>query len=304
MPSGLLLIDKPEGLRSTECVGRVRSALRRRVKVGHAGTLDSTASGLLILLLGSVTRLSDRVMDLPKLYRARIRFGLSTDTCDYAGVPIFQGDPSQVDEATLDRALYSFLGARLQLPPAFSALKVGGRPAHSLARAGKKVVLGRRIVHITSLKRITPIRNDEVTLEIMCGRGTYIRSLAQDIGDLLGCGAHLAALRRLSIGPFSVSCAVAPEPEAFLSAPPVDPREAVSSFQRICLTKEAQGRLLQGLPVPLSEAGRYVPGEQELAKGLCVEGSNMIGFVDFFESSGRTFLKPRANIRFRAEDGL
>ncbi len=307
MPDGLLLIDKPVGLRSTECVSRIKRVFGRGARVGHAGTLDSTASGLLIVLLGTATRLSDYVMRLPKVYEAVIKLGTATDTCDYSGKHVFYGDAAKVDEPAFDRLLYSFLGERMQLPPEISALKVDGKPSHQLARAGVESKLSARPVVVTSVKRGSPLVDGEVKISVTCGKGTYIRSIVRDIGAELGCGAHILQLRRLSIGQFCVSNAYgAPElsqsllSRDLLSQSLFSIREVGFLFHRILLTETAERFLLNGLCVSLSDSGRYIPGTLELKSGLCVEGKNMIGFADIIKKdtpdSGTFFLKPRTNI--------
>ncbi len=307
MPDGLLLIDKPVGLRSTECVARVKRVFGRGTRVGHAGTLDSTASGLLIVLLGTATRLSDYVMRLPKVYEAVIKLGSATDTCDYSGKHVFYGDAAKADEPAFDRLLYSFLGERMQLPPEISALKVDGKPSHRLARAGVESKLSARPVTVTSVKRCSPLADGEVKISVTCGKGTYIRSIVRDIGTGLGCGAHILRLRRLSIGQFSVSDACRdselPQPllsRDLLSQSLLSIREVGFLFHRFLLTETAERSLSNGLCVSLSDSGRYIPGRLELRSGLCVEGKNMIGFADIFKKdmsdSGTFFLKPRTNI--------
>lgn len=295
MPNGLLLVDKPEGLRSTDCVARVRRAFGRGARVGHAGTLDSTASGLLVLLLGAATRLSDYVMRLPKVYRATVRLGAETDTCDYSGRVIFRGDAGGVDETAFDRVLPAFWGVRMQRPPEISALKVGGEPSHRLARSGRGGALPERPVSMESVRRRSPIRDGRVEIEVACGKGTYIRSLVRDLGARLGCGAHVEGLRRLSVGPFRVSDALV-EPFDFASAPLRSLREAVAPFSRVLLERGAEVRLINGLPVPLREAGRCVPGTVGLQDGLCVEGAELIGFADREDHEGEVLLRPRVNI--------
>lgn len=298
MPNGLLLLDKPEGVRSTDCVGRVRRAFGKGVRVGHAGTLDSTASGLLIVLLGAATRLSDYVMRLPKVYRAVVRLGAETDTCDTSGRVILRGDCGGVDEAAFDRVLPSFWGARMQRPPEISALKVNGEPSHRLARSGRGAPLPERPVWMESVRRRSGLQDGRVVIEVVCGKGTYIRSLVRDIGARLGCGAHVEALRRLSVGPFEVAEALS-EPFDFASARLRSPREAVAPFHRVLLSAEAEARLQNGLSVPLREAGRCVPGTVGLQSALCVEGERMIGFADREspeEGGGKILLRPRVNI--------
>ena len=304
MPNGLLLIDKPVGLRSAECVAHVKRLARKKgenTRVGHAGTLDSTASGLLVVLLGTATRLSDYVMKLPKVYEATVKLGVSTDTCDASGQVVFRKDAAEIRESAFDRVLCSFWGTRLQRPPEISALKIDGKPAHRIAREGTAVDLKPRPVVVTSAKRCSPLSDGVVRISVACGKGTYIRALVRDIGEALGCGACVEELRRLSIGPFSVhearfDCDYA---DADVSENLRSLREVASAFHRVILTPDAERRLLNGLCIPMAEAGRYVPGNTELTHGLCVEGENMIGFVDVCLSEGpcgASLLRPRVNI--------
>jgi tRNA pseudouridine(55) synthase len=295
MPNGLLLIDKPAGLRSAACVALVKRLLAKgpsaKEKVGHAGTLDSTASGLLIILLGTATRCSDYVMRLPKVYEAVIRLGASTDTCDASGKCVFRGDASKADERAFDRVLCSFLGTRMQAPPEISALKVDGKAAHRTARAGGELKLEARPIAVTAAARSSSLADERVKITVTCGKGTYIRAIARDIGTRLGCGAHVEALRRLSIGPFHVSEASAPEDADAKRLLP--PRAAGGVFQRVLLNADAERRLTNGLAVPLPEAGRYVPGSLPLKSGLCVEGKALFGFAAL---DGDFLLTPRTNI--------
>ncbi|MDR3231087.1 MAG: tRNA pseudouridine(55) synthase TruB [Synergistaceae bacterium] len=329
MPDGLLLIDKPAGLRSTDCVARVKRLFGKNTRTGHAGTLDSTASGLLIVLLGSATRLSDYVMKLPKVYEATVHLGQATDTCDGSGRIVFSGDATKVDETSFDSVLCSFWGDRMQLPPEISALKVNGRPSHHIAREGGDARPASRPVRVTSLRRRTPISEGRVKISVTCGKGTYIRSIVRDIGQALGCGAHVAELRRLSTGPFRVEDAFALSGGDVLDLETFgrkigehvrSPREIGPAFHRVLLSPDAERRLMSGLCVPLADAGRYVPGFVDLSGGLCVEGEDMIGFADVVPdvadgktgksasesektSSGTSLscLRPRANIAVRRD---
>lgn len=205
--NGIILIDKPEGMRSTECVNKIKHLLNTRV--GHAGTLDSTASGLLVVLTGSATRLFDYFMTLPKLYRVNLQAGYATDTGDYSGNIIFKPDKDFIlNNKNIDDLLPRFYGWRLQRPPEISALKIKGVPAYKLARAGQNLNLKPRMVFIERIKRISSFDNNNcVELEILCGRGTYVRSIVRDIGEYLGCGAFVKNLRRISIGNFCVDSA-------------------------------------------------------------------------------------------------
>ncbi|MCL2010065.1 MAG: tRNA pseudouridine(55) synthase TruB [Synergistaceae bacterium] len=301
MPNGLLLIDKPAGLRSAECVARVKRLVTKNTRVGHAGTLDSTASGLLVVLLGAATRLSDYVMKMPKTYEARVRLGVSTDTCDASGQIVFRGDAAKIREEAFDRVLCSFWGTRAQRPPEISALKVNGKPSHMITREGGEANLAPRPVDVTSARRCSPISDGVVRISVACGKGTYIRALVRDIGEALGCGAHTEELRRLSIGPFSVNEAQTPDSlaDSGISEKLRSLREVGGEFHRVVLTADAEKKLSHGLCVPLAEAGRYVPGNLELRHGLCVEGEAMMGFADIALGEGRGgafTLKPRVNV--------
>jgi tRNA pseudouridine(55) synthase len=234
-------------------------------------------------------------MLLPKVYEAVVRLGFSTDTCDASGRPVFLGDAAKVDEAAFDRALCSFLGTRMQIPPGISALKVNGRASHRTVRAGGESELRARPVRVTGAFRRSAVADGRAAISVTCGKGTYIRALARDIGSLLGCGAHIESLRRVSVGPFDAAGAQAPDELDLERLRPL--REAGIPFQRVLLTADAERRLTDGLSVPLSEAGRCVPGTMELKYGLCVEGEALFGFAELESSGGlAAFLKPRTNI--------
>lgn len=206
-PSGILNIDKPPGWTSFRVVSLVRRGARLR-KTGHAGTLDPPATGVLLVCTGQAVRVVEYLMDLPKLYRAEVRLGIATDTYDATGRPTFQGDPSSVTEETLRKALASFRGVVQQVPPSFSALKVGGTPAYRLAHRGEAVELKPRPATIYRIELLR-FRPPVAEVEVECGRGTYVRSLAHDLGQRLGCGAHLQRLVRLRVGPFRLEDALA-----------------------------------------------------------------------------------------------
>ena len=198
MFQGLLPVDKPLGLRSSRCVELVKALAGKGTKVGHGGTLDSSASGVLVLLLGGATRASGYVMSMPKTYRAVVRIGAETTTCDYTGQITGLGDFSRVKESDIDEVIPSFIGWRMQVPPEISAVHVNGRRAHRISRAGCKPEIPPRPVFVESIRREGVISDDrDVELLIRCGKGTYVRSIARDIGRRLGCMAHVAGLRRL-----------------------------------------------------------------------------------------------------------
>lgn len=198
---GLLNIDKPSGPTSHDIVAQVRRGVGEK-RVGHAGTLDPLASGVLVIALGQATRLVEYLQASRKTYRAQIRLGVSTDTYDTEGAVTHTADvPSTLDVATIDRMLDNFRGEILQTPPVYSAIKVSGKSAHARIRAGQTVELQPRpiTIHQVSLESFS---SPVLTLNIVCSPGTYIRSLAHDLGAALGTGATLSGLIRTASGSF------------------------------------------------------------------------------------------------------
>ncbi len=203
--SGLLNVHKPPGPTSHDLVAAVRRGTGVK-KVGHAGTLDPMASGVLVLCLGAATRLSEYVMRSPKTYRARVRFGVETDSYDAEGTVIAENtQPVTLDAATA--ALDTFRGTFDQVPPMYSAIKQGGQKLYDLARAGHEVERAARPVTVFRLDLLVWEPPDAL-LEVACSPGTYIRSLAHDLGAAVGVGAFLAALERTASGPFTTANAV------------------------------------------------------------------------------------------------
>ncbi len=204
---GFLNIDKPAGMTSHDVVARIRRAAQQK-RVGHAGTLDPAATGVLVVALGNATRLIEYVQDATsKRYLATVRLGVTTTTDDAEGEVLATAAVPPLDQAALERALTSLRGEIMQVPPMYSALHHQGRRLHELARAGIVVERAARPVTIERLELLdwsAPL----LTLDIMCSKGTYIRSLARDLGDSLGCGAHLQALRRTMVGTFLIGDAI------------------------------------------------------------------------------------------------
>ena len=202
----VLNIDKPVGHTSMDVVRRVKRLVGQK-QVGHGGTLDPQASGLLPVCLGYASRLMEFVLDSSKEYQGTIKLGVSTDTYDAEGEVLANCDSSFVTEESFELVLSKLRGKIQQKPPMFSALKHAGRRLYELARQGVEVDRPDRQVEIFRLD-LTEWTPPFVTIHVECGRGVYIRSLAHDIGQLLGCGAHLSALRRLKTGPFHIENAV------------------------------------------------------------------------------------------------
>ncbi len=205
MTSGILLIDKPAGVTSFEVVRRARRVLKIR-KIGHLGTLDPFATGLLPLCLLEATKLTPYLMPEPKTYRARVKLGVTTDTQDDTGTIVATNEALPAPEEIIQAAT-RFVGEVIQVPPQYSAVHYRGERAYRLARRGEVAELAPRTVTIYDLT-IEELIIPEFTLTVRCSQGTYIRTLAQDLGQALGCGAHLAALRRLAVGPFKVENAL------------------------------------------------------------------------------------------------
>lgn len=207
---GILLVDKPGGVTSHDIVARARRALNTR-KIGHAGTLDPMATGLLVLGVGHATRLLTYVVGLDKTYEATIRLGVTTDSDDADGVETARADAGGVADDAIHRGIRALSGPISQVPSTVSAIKVGGRRAYDLARAGEQVELKARDVLISRFE-VRGIRRGvdvvDVDAVVDCSSGTYIRALARDLGADLGVGGHLTALRRTRIGPFDVADAV------------------------------------------------------------------------------------------------
>lgn len=220
--AGFLLVDKPAGYTSHDVVARIRGRFRVK-KVGHGGTLDPMATGLLILLIGRATKLSDRVMGHDKAYSATMRLGIETDSQDADGAPVATADPAAVAAISADdlrREFAALTGDIYQTPPMVSAKKIGGVPLYKLARKGKTVEREAHVVHVYRFE-LGSFAPPDATFDVTCTKGTYVRTLAHDVGRALHVGAHLTALRRTRVGPFRVEDAVALG--TLLAAPSLEP---------------------------------------------------------------------------------
>lgn len=204
--NGVLIIDKPAGVTSARVLDRVKRQLKAR-KAGHAGTLDPFATGVLVCCLNQATRLARFFLDSRKCYTGTLTLGVETDTQDATGEITNRGNPAHVTEADIRKAFSRFRGVSHQIPPAYSALKHRGVPLYKLARKGKPVVKPPREIHIDELV-VEAVSLPAVRFRVRCSSGTYVRTLAADIGAALGCGAHLSALRRIQSGSFTLDQAV------------------------------------------------------------------------------------------------
>ncbi len=254
--SGILVIDKAKGMTSHDVVACVRKISAQR-KVGHAGTLDPLATGVLLLCLGQATRVAEYLMNHDKTYRASIRLGISTDTYDTEGQITGQCEAGHITQAQAERELAQLVGTLEQLPPMYSAVKHRGKPLYRLARRGVTVARKPRQVKIVRLDMVGWSPPD-MQVEIECSRGTYVRSLAHDLGQHLGCGAHLVDLVRIASGPFHIRRATTLEQveQAFAQGHgdqlllPLD--AALEEFSAVTLDHTAEKSIAFGQRVKLS----------------------------------------------------
>jgi tRNA pseudouridine55 synthase len=286
---GIFNVNKPPDLTSHDVVARVRRAARQK-RVGHAGTLDPMATGVLPVCMGQATRVAEYLSAGGKAYRATIRFGVMTDTYDAEGA-VVRTAPVALTSAEIATALPAFLGRQTQVPPIYSAIKRGGQPLYKLARAGKPVAAEPRLVEIYALT-IVSWQSPDLALDVECGKGTYIRSLAFDLGERLGPGAHLAGLVRTRSGPLSLETSVALEEleRALAEGRWADylyaPDEALLDHRAAILGATSEARMRNGQvlrfaappapPTPLSgAAGSEVAGPPEpeqLLRAYSVDG--------------------------------
>lgn len=283
--TGVLPVDKPEGPTSHDVVAMARRALGIR-RIGHTGTLDPFATGLLLLCVGRATRLSEYLTGLDKRYEGTARLGVATDSLDRTGrVTAERDDWRDLTEAEIRDAFESQTGSMLQAPPAFSAKKVAGRRAYERARAGDAVAPDPVSVVIHSLE-VTAIERDLVRFRIHCSSGTYVRAVARDAGDRLGVGAHLSALRRIAIGRFDAAGALPIERLAdadAVAAALVPPLDALSHLPRMELDDHDVERVGHGQALP---AGEWAPAAGPV---VLTAGSRLVALA---EIDGRT-VRPR-----------
>ncbi len=204
----LLLVDKPKGWTSFDAVNKIKNLVRRKYdlkkfKIGHSGTLDPMATGLLVICTGIFTKKLEGIIGKDKVYIAEITLGIETDTYDAEGTIVAEKEAPIIDTEELDTLLQTFVGDLQQYPPAFSAIKKNGVPLYELARAGKEVITEPRQVTVYEIKLLS-FEENKLSISVHSGKGFYVRSLAHDIGERLGCGAHLSALQRTAVGDFKL----------------------------------------------------------------------------------------------------
>ncbi|MCC5960954.1 MAG: tRNA pseudouridine(55) synthase TruB [Rhodobacteraceae bacterium] len=250
--SGWLVVDKPAGITSTAVVNKVRWALQAQ-KAGHAGTLDPAATGVLAIALGEATKTVPYITDALKCYRFMVRLGQATTTDDAEGAVIATND-QRPDDAAIEAALDAFRGEIEQVPPQFSAVKVDGERAYDIARAGDEMELAARPLWVERLDIVARPDADHVELEMVCGKGGYVRSIARDLGAALGCLGHVAWLRRTWSGPFDAKDGLSMDQiEAMAHSPELDTHlrpleEGLADLPELPATPEGAARLRNGNP--------------------------------------------------------
>ena len=257
---GWVVLDKPVGLTSTHAVSRLKRIYNAR-KAGHAGTLDPLASGILPIAFGEATKTVPFVQDGEKAYRFTVRWGIETNSDDADGEPVEHSDMRPgVDQIV--ELLPHFTGTILQRPPAFSAIKIAGQRAYDLARDGEIVEIAPRPVTINSLELVATTR-DSATIEAQCGKGTYVRAIARDLGRMLGCYGHVSALRRTRVGPFSeadlVTLAALEESPEAAAAHLLSVEAGLTELPCVVVDRDAAARLRRGQSILLR--GRDAPAE-------------------------------------------
>ena len=290
---GVLLLDKPLGMSSNTAL-QVARRLFNAAKAGHTGTLDPLATGLLPLCFGEATKFAGELLDADKAYDAVIRLGVTTTTADAEG-EVLDTRPVCVDPEQVANILPRFLGEILQVPPMYSALKRDGKALYEYARAGVEVERQARRVSIHEI-RLNDFQADRLAISVSCSKGTYIRTLAEDIGRALGCGAHLASLRRTRIGSLTLGQAVT-----------IEQIEAATGADRDALLSPADS-LLEGLPrIDLDEAlsRRFLQGQALRWQGpegrYVVDGQGRFLGLAVLDASG--YLKPRRLVSVESGDG-
>ena len=295
MRDGLLLVDKHPNCTSHDVVQRVRRLLRQR-KIGHCGTLDPGATGLLTVTAGKATRLTRFLVRAPKVYAGQIRFGIATDTYDAAGEVIEEGPIEALDMASIREAMGRFVGRYEQLAPPFSAKKHRGVRYYEMARRGEDVPEARKEVEIFEFEPTGELEDGRLPFRTGCSSGTYVRSLAHELGAALGCGAHLAELRRLQVGPFRLEQALDLEEleRREAAGEPLDPAwialdEIPLPFGDLVADAQQERRIISGQTVLMrpesSQEGDWVKiinrRHQMLAVGTVVEkiGGNGVSVV-------------------------
>jgi tRNA pseudouridine55 synthase len=245
--NGLFIIDKPSGMTSHDVVQTMRKKFD--AKAGHLGTLDPMATGVLPICVGKATRMGQFFFSSPKVYTGAVRFGWATDTYDREGSPTTEARPVTNSKGEIEEALRSFIGAQNQTPPPYSAKKIGGVASHKLARRGQQIDMAPVRIDVYEFQ-VTDWNPPMMTFRLACSAGTYVRSLAQDLGQRLGCGAHLDSLRRVQSGEFTIERAT--RLDAISESDLIPMESLLDSFPRIEVTGGDEMKVVHGNQIPMN----------------------------------------------------
>ncbi|MFN7940703.1 MAG: tRNA pseudouridine(55) synthase TruB [Thermoanaerobaculia bacterium] len=269
---GVLLVDKHPGCTSHDVVQQVRRILRQK-RIGHCGTLDPDATGLLLLTLGQATRLTRFLIHAPKVYEGTVRFGVATDTFDASGRVIAEMPIAGLSEAAVHAAMPRFVGTYEQTLPAYSAHKVGGVKLYELARRGEDVPVVAKEISVYEFQPVGPLVDGRIGFRLGCSSGTYARAIAHELGRDLGCGGHLASLRRVEIGPFRVASALPVDELARRTAAGESLAEAWIPIDRVALPFDA-------VEVDAQQERRLATGQTVLARNVGGEEGDWVRLVN------------------------
>jgi tRNA pseudouridine55 synthase len=296
--NGIVNVLKPPGMTSHDVVYFIRRTFKIK-KVGHTGTLDPEAAGVLPVCIGKATKAVQYITDKHKRYRANIKFGIVTDTYDKYGQTIQNNSPCVVEQRSLEDVLENFRGTLSQKPPIYSALKVKGKKLYQYALQGEKVEIKERTIDIYELKLVAMSGADEAILDIHCSKGTYIRSLCHDIGQKLGCGAHMSQLIRLSSTPFSIESSKTLEEIEKAAAENrlseiIEPIEILfKDYKKLSIKPTAMKSILNGCPLYAQGIMQDID-ELQIGENIRIYGEEEligIGIVYYEEEKQRKYIK-------------
>ena len=301
--NGWLALDKPIKMTSTQAVGRLKYLLKPQ-KIGHAGTLDPLASGLLPLAFGEATKTVSFIMDSRKFYRFTIQWGIQTSTDDSEGDEINQSNVRPTKDEILQK-LPQFIGEIQQVPPQYSALKIKGKRAYDLARAGKKVDLEERTVNVYRLELIDELNKNNSVFELECGKGTYVRSIARDLANSLNTFGHVVELRRLRVGPFLEKHLISLEKIEEIANN--NKQETVTEISKLFRPIETTLDDIPALAVDRDDAARLKSGQAILLRGRdAIEPSGLVsvisaGTIAALAEYKNGYLHPKRVFNFNSE---
>lgn len=290
--SGVLNLNKKHGPTSHDMVDEVRSLLPGKTKVGHAGTLDPMAEGVLPICIGNSTKLFSYFLECQKTYRAVMLFGRVTDTQDVTGKLLAESDPGEIALSRAQELLNAMLGRTTQVPPMYSALKVDGKRLHELARSGKEVDRAKRPIEVFWIKAVK-IAGPQLTFDVACSRGTYIRAICHDIGAAHGSGGCLQALTRTALGPFDLADAVSIEEarrrsrENRLEEILMAPARALAHLPAVYVSQRAEARVLNGAAIRLEDVRPAVDPPADARVRMLSEPGKLLAIGKMLPESGR-----------------